>query len=278
MTVGENGTILTSPDGITWTSKNYGENKYFSGVTYADSKFFAVGHSATVLKSTDGIPWTSSNTEIYSDDNLDELAYGNNLFVVVGNVQQGIYSSSDGTSWTLRSTCASSCKALTYGNGIFVVGSSQYLKTSSNGSTWNSYHFSSDLNAYLYGLTFGSNTFVGVGYSGFVLTSSDNGTSWDNRTSGTTKRFTGVTFGNDTFVAVGLDGTIFTSSNNGTSWNDRTSISVTINDLQEVTFGNNTFVAVGSSGTIVTSSDNGTTWTSRTSGTTKYLGGVTYKE
>ena len=277
LTVGDSGTILTSPDGTTWTSRNYAENIGFSGVTYANSTFFVVGND-DILSSTDVISWTSSNTGIYSNENLVDLAYGNNLFVVVVTHQSHIYSSSNGTSWTLRSFCASSCVDVTYGNGIFVVGSDSYLKTSSDGSNWNSYHFSSDTNAYLYGLTFGNNTFVGVGYSGLVLTSSDNGTSWDNRTSGTTKRFMGVTFGNDTFVAVGLDGTILTSSDNGTSWDDRTSIGVTINDLQEVTFGNNTFVAVGSSGTILTSSDNGTTWTSRTSGTNRGLRGVTYKE
>ena len=79
------------------------------------------------------------------------------------------------------------------------MGSSQSLKTSSDGSTWSSHQFSSVSNAYLFGLAFGNNTFVGVGYSGFVLTSSDNGTSWDNRTSGTTKTLKRVTFGNDTF-------------------------------------------------------------------------------
>ena len=60
-----------------------------------------------------------------------------------------------------------------------------------------------------------------VGMSGTILTSSD-GTSWDNRTSGTTKYLSGVTYGNGIFVIVGYSGTILTSSD-GTSWDNRTS-------------------------------------------------------
>ena len=43
---------------------------------------------------------------------------------------------------------------------------------------------------------------VTVGWEGTILTSSD-GTSWDNRTSGTTKLLLGVTYGNSIFVTVG---------------------------------------------------------------------------
>ena len=46
-----------------------------------------------------------------------------------------------------------------------------------------------------------------TGWSGNILTSSDNGTSWDNRTSGTTNHLTGaVSYGNSIFVATGMSG------------------------------------------------------------------------
>ena len=38
------------------------------------------------------------------------------------------------------------------------------------------------------GITFGNNTFVAVGESGVVRISSDNGATWDNGTSGTTRQ------------------------------------------------------------------------------------------
>ena len=113
----------------------------------------------------------------------------------------------------------------------------------------------------LYEVTYGNNTFVTVGPSGTILTSSD-GTTWDSRTSGTSVTLWGVTYGNSTFVTVGSSGVILTSSD-GTSWDNRTSGT---KDLKGVNYGNSIFVVAGASGNILTSSD-GTTWTSRTSRT-----------
>ena len=42
-------------------------------------------------------------------------------------------------------------------------------------------------------VTYGNDTFVAVGNTGTILTSSD-GTTWDNRTSGTAWRLNGVTY------------------------------------------------------------------------------------
>jgi len=63
---------------------------------------------------------------------------------------------------------------------------------------------------------------VAFGFSGTILTSSD-GTSWDNRSSGTTSILFGVTYGNSKFLTLtgsmdnGSTATVLTSSN-GTSW------------------------------------------------------------
>ena len=97
-------------------------------------------------------------------------------------------------------------------------------------------------------------SYVSVGNSGTILTSSDNGTSWNSMTSGTSKNLNDVTYGNSIFVTVGYGGTILTSSVNGTTWNDRSKTK----RLWGVTYANSTFMAVGNSGTIYTSSD-GTT-------------------
>ena len=94
----------------------------------------------------------------------------------------------------------------------------------------------------------------------------------------TNQTFSGVAYGNDTFVVVGNSGTILSSSDNGTTWDNRTNSSVTSKNLYHVGYGNNVFVAVGFDGTIVTSSDNGTTWTSRTSGFSNSLYNVIYSE
>lgn len=49
--VGNNGMILTSPDGTTWTIKNSGTTYLLSSVTYGNGQFVAVGDSGVILTS-----------------------------------------------------------------------------------------------------------------------------------------------------------------------------------------------------------------------------------
>ena len=58
MTVGESGTILTSSDGVTWTSRTSGTSDKIREVTYGNSTFVTVGDNGTILTSTDGTSWT----------------------------------------------------------------------------------------------------------------------------------------------------------------------------------------------------------------------------
>src|SRR5882672_8158068 len=64
--VGELGTILTSPDGVTWTKRNSGfPDRWLVDVGYANGLWVAVGGTAPIsesngliLTSSDGITWT----------------------------------------------------------------------------------------------------------------------------------------------------------------------------------------------------------------------------
>ena len=112
-------------------------------------------------------------------------------------------------------------------------------KTTNAGSSWD--NMTTGLSPYtapsgslsLRGVAFGNSTFVAVGQSGTILTSTD-GETWTSRTSGTSNYLYDIAFGNSTFVAVGQSGTILTSTN-GTSWTTRTS--GTTNALYGVSFG-----------------------------------------
>jgi len=84
------------------------------------------------------------------------------------------------------------------------------------------------------GVTFGNNTFVGVGNSGKIVRSTDNGTTWDEVTFPTSNYLLGVAFGNNTFVGVGYYGMIHISTDNGTTFDRVTS--QTSNTLSGVTF------------------------------------------
>jgi len=67
VTVGESGTILTSPDGTTWTERTSGTPEYLIGVTYGNGLFVTVGYLGTIFTSTDGTSWTkrTSGTSKY---------------------------------------------------------------------------------------------------------------------------------------------------------------------------------------------------------------------
>ena len=56
---GDIGTILTSSDGTSWTSRTSGTANKLRGVTYANITFVAVGDSGKIITSSDGISWTS---------------------------------------------------------------------------------------------------------------------------------------------------------------------------------------------------------------------------
>jgi hypothetical protein len=52
--VGDNGKILTSSDGTTWTSRTSGTTEYLRGGAYGNSTFVVVGASGTIITSSDG--------------------------------------------------------------------------------------------------------------------------------------------------------------------------------------------------------------------------------
>ena len=237
MTVGDNGTILTSSDGTTWTNKrtSSGTTKNLYGVTYGDGLFVTVGDNATILTSSDGTTWTNTSTNkrttlrYFSKADTNHLygvTYGDDLFVTVGG-NATILTSSDGTTWTERDGLRSKWAT------------PKYLK----------------------GVTYRKKLFVAVGRNGLILNSPD-GITWKQRKSGTKYNLVGITYRNGLFVSVGKNGKIVTSFD-GNWWVKRTYV---LPDwLNGVTYGNGTFVTVGDNGVIITSSD-GISWTKRTSG------------
>lgn len=121
--------------------------------------------------------------------------------------------------------------------------------------------------------TANTNTRLGIGTSGQVLTVSGGvpawttlsvGLTWTQRFAGTgSLQFNKIEYnGSNLWVAVGQSGTLYTSSD-AITWTSRTSGFGT-NNINDVSFGNGLWVAVGVNGTITTSTD-GITWTARTS-------------
>jgi len=116
-------TVMTSPDGMTWTVVSTPAWPYYvSETTFGDDLYAALGGGSTssqVITSPDGAVWTERTTAI--TEQLSGLAYGNNTFVAVGS-NGTILVSADGFAWASRKQpLPDFLYDVAYGNGTFVV-------------------------------------------------------------------------------------------------------------------------------------------------------------
>ncbi|MBU3660613.1 MAG: BspA family leucine-rich repeat surface protein [Flavobacteriales bacterium] len=267
--------IMTSPDGLTWTSRTSPADNSWRGVAYGNGRFVAVSSDGTnnrVMTSTDGITWTTLNDGV--NGSWFAVSYVNNRFIAVGKAAgtygKAVMYSTDGLNWTACATDFSpnvELRDVTVSMfGTFVAVGTQALGTgvvytSTNASNWTSQsNNTTDWNSVVSNgysfLTVGSA--VGTGY---IKTSSD-GSNWMTRNTPVSNSWTDVIFANNMYVVVASSGTnnrVLTSTDANT-WTSRTSAAD--NNWTSVAYGNGRFVAVASSGTgnrVMTSTD-GITW------------------
>jgi hypothetical protein len=93
--VGRNGRVLTSPDGINWTSQISGTSKTLRGIVYAGGLFIAVGDHGTILTSLDAVTW--SRRDAGTRRNLRTITVEHGKFGVIGRDTRLI--SADGIAW-----------------------------------------------------------------------------------------------------------------------------------------------------------------------------------
>jgi hypothetical protein len=81
---------MTSPDGITWTSRTSAADNQWYDVTFGNGTFVAVAQTGTgnrVMTSTNGINWSTETSA--ADINWRGVAFGNYTFVAVANSGAG---------------------------------------------------------------------------------------------------------------------------------------------------------------------------------------------
>jgi uncharacterized repeat protein (TIGR02543 family) len=249
MAVTDEGAILTSIDGTSWTYYKPVNTQRLSSINCDNGKFVAVTRAGLASSSSDVLTWKTGyplNDYLF----LWGVTYGNGLYVAVGNKIDdrigAIYTSTTNEEydiWTDRNVTTPSV---------------------------------------LKGVTYGNQRFVAVGQSGTILFSND-GVSWTSSNSGTAADLQGVKYLNGKFVSWARDGKTILTSVDGTSWNLITTsglicpdcASVNSGVLHSVSYGNGTYVGVGSFNSIYTSSDL-VSWTKKHEGDYGSLNGVTY--
>lgn len=236
---GASGTVLNSPDGISWTKAPTPTTENLNTVVYdGTGTYVAAGDKGIRLSSPDGATWV--------------------VQVAATAGVPGIICSSFGGF---------------PGSKVFAVaGAGGSIITSPNGTVWTPYSLGYKHN--ITGIAYGLDMYIAVTDSGKLLTAPYDGvttfgTTWTESSPAMT-RLNGIAFANSMFVAVGNSGKILISYD-GSSWSDVSSGSYNLNGIVH---DGSRFVVVGNSGTILTSPD-GAAWLTVSSGTTKHFYAVT---
>jgi hypothetical protein len=228
--------IITSPDGITWTSRTSSlSGEQNNAIVYAqtgstdESKIFVVVSSRpnsaiTMQTSPDAVTWTARSLPSYYTNQSDDwrgVAYGTGTFVAVGRGNQlnndSVVTSPNSITWTGRSA--------------------SYVDSQ---NTWN------DVCYAMTGSTSASGIFVAVGNTSpgvatsTIMTSPD-GINWTSRTSSlatSNNSFNCISYLSGTFVAGGLS--IITSPD-GITWT--TQVSSFSYGASKIIYVSGTFIA-----------------------------------
>jgi hypothetical protein len=237
------GNLLTSTDGLTWSSQSIDKGVWLDSVAYGNGTWVVVGDKGAMLESADLKTWVTVTPA--TNNKLNCVLYNGNVFIAVGD-SGTIITSQDALTWKVQSVPAG------------VTGSLRGI----------TYSPSYNVTPYCI-LVAGDNGTLLAGYydgSGFISASS--GTSQNLEAAlfpmaGQSPPFLTVVVGvNGTIINDGY-GTEWVAGSGGT-WASAGSANTSSN-LRSLVFGSGYFVAAGDQGTILTSMD-GKSWTQRFSG------------
>lgn len=223
--------LLTSPDGVTWTSRNFTFNTIFDRIQVLNNQVIAVGFSAIGV-SSDATNWTYMGTAYF-----DDVTYGQGKYVGVGlggRLYVGPALNNMG-SQSVDPDLAYSFHDVAYGHAGFVAGdSSARIFISRDGTNW----AKSPATVWLEKLTYGAGRYVGIG--GSAIASSSDGTNWTYHYANGVYQWTSITYGGGKFVAAGV-GAIMTSPD-GVTWTRHDSLAPGTY-LYELSYGNGVYAA-----------------------------------
>jgi uncharacterized delta-60 repeat protein len=244
--VGENGTIITSPDGVTWTKQTSGTTLWLTSISFGNGLFIAVGDKGVILTSPNGINWITRKS---TGERINAVAYGNGVYLAVGETGD-IWTSADGITWAYRNAgsiggTSTQLRGLIYvAPKFYISGANGSLQWSYDGSISNKLY--SGTTDFIECIAYGRNQLVATGANG-LSTSSSNGFKWNAKTIDAGYR-RGVAFWNNQFIAVDNSGAIATSFE-GKGWITKATKSK--QNLIAITGNDTGAVAVGFGGTII---------------------------
>jgi len=255
--------VIYSDNGINWTT---GQSNLGSGdIHFAAGVVVSAGINGNIFVSSDnGVTFVAA-TNTNTTQLLNGVSYSPtlNLWIAVGNAGTIITATDPAGTWTVQTsgTTQGLNKVGIFNNAIYVVGNTQTLLTSTNGTSYTS--LNAGVTANLFGIAASPTTLLITGSSGAMVSSTD-GTTFTSRTNNNAT-LNGIAFGNNTFVSVGNEvngsGYIATIAADGTVTRR---VSGTTAGISNVKFGAGAYYAV--SGAQVGRSTDGVSWVFQTLG------------
>lgn len=264
LALGLGGTILTSPDSMTWTLRDPGTPAVLSGAAWGAGRWVVVGGSGTVLLSHDGKSFSGQRSGVTAD--LTGVTFGAGRFVVVGTTG-AVLTSPDGVTWAARQIPGvRHLFSVTWNGSVFVAGGMSTsllatLLTSSDGLTWETRwtHFVANSEVRSVSWDGGGFVAVGVQFQNVLVATSSDGATWTSPTIHQEQALWSVAGSGSVWLAVGSSGVILRSTD-GLSWVKLVDpVGWVAGQLNAITWTGEEFVAVGATGGIVTTVD-GLTW------------------
>jgi hypothetical protein len=141
VSVGEQGRITTTIDGLKWDSDVEITSHNLHKVMFGDGRFVAIGDNGTVSTSIDGVQWVTK--QVGNGSRWNGVVYVDDYFLI-GNGSQ-IMKSSDGRQWELL-TYSSIVPVLSIGSMMLGMGGNVLYRSEDDGYNWVSlYSFAAGL-------------------------------------------------------------------------------------------------------------------------------------
>lgn len=223
---GGRGRIAYSADGITWKeieeeNTTFGASRNIYDVAWGGDRFIAVGDSDSSWNksaiSTDGMTWTKGSKFPGSNGTIENIAWGNDIWVTESGWIDFSYSTDSGATWksVIAGMPTSAILDIGWGKDKFIaVGQNGMMMYSVDGTAWTKVTNSIITGMYLLrNVIWGSDKFIATGgdfgsgglTNNRMVTSAD-GQNWSTVTnSGLSSEFViyDIAWGNGIWVAVG---------------------------------------------------------------------------
>lgn len=220
LAVGDGGLTLESFDGVSWAAILLDSPTFrgFNAVTCAAGKFMLAGDTGLLVGAASAGPGLLLGhigaSSGFGATNINGVAIGKGLVVIVGDGGKAATSTDDGVTFTQDTsglTAAVDLTAITFGKDRFLVGNANgEVSTSLDGRTYSTRATGIAPATPIRAVAYGNGSYVYVGDGGEVGDSHDTLT-WNFRDSGGSTALYAVTFGNDLFVIAGASGLLLTS-------------------------------------------------------------------